>query len=135
MMLYWLFIGIALIFFELMTLSFFLLFFGLAALTVAAALAFLLIPLVWQIFLFSVLALIYCLIGKTLAKKKSCCLQETDYLVGTQATVISNICPKNSGTVLVGDTLWMAKSSFTLQKGDKVHIVSVIGLTLEVAPL
>lgn len=134
-MLFWLFIGIALLLLELLTLSFFLIFFGVAALTVALFLSLFFLTLPWQIFVFSALSLVYFIIGKRFFKKKEVSAKEEDLLVGTTGTVIEPIHPKDIGKVLVGDTLWNATSPASLQKGDKVRIVALNGLTLEVFPL
>lgn len=134
-MLFWLFIGIALLLLELLTLSFFLIFFGVAALTVAVFLFLFSIALPWQIFLFSSLSLVYFIIGKRFLKKKGKSSKEEDLLIGAIGTVIEPIDPKDIGKVLVGDTTWNAISPSPLQKGDKVRIVALNGLTLEVFPL
>jgi len=134
-MLIWLFIGIALLFIELLTLSFFIIFFGLAALTLAAILVFTALTLPWQIFIFSAVTLLYFALGKNLLKKKNPSTVDQDQLIGTIATVVQPIFPKDAGKVLVGDTLWNATSSVALQKGSKVRIVAVSSLTLEVTPV
>ncbi len=134
-MLFWIFIGIALLFVELLTLSFFIIFFGIAALSVALVLSLFALTLPWQIFVFSILSLLYFVIGKKVLPKKGKSVKEEDLLIGSIGIVQETIKAKDSGKVLVGDTLWSARSSISLQKGDKVRIVAVLGLTLEVFPL
>jgi len=134
-MLFWIFIGIALLFVELLTLSFFIIFFGIAALSVALVLSLFALTLPWQIFVFSILSLLYFVIGKKVLPKKGKSVKEEDLLIGSIGIVQETIKAKDSGKVLVGDTLWSATSSISLQKGDKVRIVAVQGLTLEVFPL
>jgi membrane protein implicated in regulation of membrane protease activity len=134
-MLFWIFIGIALLFVELLTLSFFIIFFGIAALSVALVLSLFALTLPWQIFVFSILSLVFFVLGKKVLPKKGKGLKEDDLLIGSIGIVQEPIKAKDSGKVLVGDTLWSATSSISLQKGDKVRIVAVLGLTLEVFPL
>ena len=134
-MLFWLFIGIALLLLELLTLSFFLVFFGVAALTIALLICCVALSLPWQIFCFSALSLLYFALGKNFLKKTGKSFKEQDLVIGSIATVTKTIHINDVGKVLVGDTLWNATSRAALQKGDKVRIVAVNGLTLEVLPL
>jgi membrane protein implicated in regulation of membrane protease activity len=134
-MLFWIFIGIALLLLELLTLSFFIVFFGIAALSVALIVAFISLNLAWQIFIFSALSLVYFILGKKFLKKTVKSLKEQDLVIGSIGVVTQTIHLNDVGKVLVGDTHWNAISTSSLQKGDKVRIVAVNSLTLEVVPL
>ncbi len=53
-----------------------------------------------------------------------------DALIGRHVKVIKSISPKITGTVLVGDIIWTAKSTDTLESGEFVVVDEIIGNTL-----
>jgi membrane-bound serine protease (ClpP class) len=55
-------------------------------------------------------------------------------LIGEIAEVRDAITTPEGGTVLASGELWKATSSIALSPGDRVRVVAVRGLTLEVAP-
>lgn len=134
-MLFWLLIGIVLIFIEILSMSFFIVFFGFGALSVAISLLFHTLSWPQQIILFTLLSLLYFVVGKNLFKGRG---KESDLdkdLIGQTVLVEKEIHPNEPGKVLLRDTLWQASSKVHLQKGQRARIISISNITLEVLPL
>lgn len=132
----WLVIGLLLLMVEVITTTFFVIFFGLAALTLAVFLYFFSFSMAAQIAIFSVISLLYFFVGKKLIKKfKSPTQIEQDDVIGSVAVVCDNADPNHYTKVLIGDTIWSAHTKYPLIKGQKVKVVSVKNLIVEVEPL
>lgn len=134
-MLMWMFIGIALLIIELLSATFFILFFGLAALTTAGIAYVWALPLHDEILWFTILAFVYFICFRKLLKKKKKPLDTQDELVGQLALAHEDIMPNQLGKVMVGDTCWTATSALPVRKGTSVKILAHHNLTLEVTPL
>jgi len=131
----WICIGVILLILELLTSTFFILFFGLAALNVAMILYFIMVPLHVQVLIFACISLLYvAFLRKVLKhkKKQTSSLQLNEEFLGKPALVHESISPNFPGKVLVGDTLWTATSTQEISKGKKVKIISQNNLTVEV---
>lgn len=131
----WIFIGLVLLALEIFTTTFFLLFFGIAALVVAFLVFLFPLSMPVQIGIFSALSLLFFLFGKKVIKKKSSGLPDQDDLIGKNGIALESIDKAGSLRVVVGDTHWQAFSKSPIKKGSYVKIVSISNLTLEVEPL
>lgn len=137
-MLIWIFLGVILLILELLSLSFFIAFFGIGALCVALCLFFVALPLYSQVLLFGFTSLLLLLLFKKIFKPKKNFISspsETSDIIDAVAIVHADISPHALGKVYVGDTLWNATSSVTIHKGSEVKIISQKNLILEVRPL
>jgi inner membrane protein len=134
-MIMWMFIGIALLVIELLSTTFFILFFGLAALTTAGIAYIWTIPLHDEILWFTICAFLYFICFRKLLKKKKKTPDTQDELIGQLARAYEDIMPHQLGKVMVGDTCWTATSTLPVQKGSQVKILAHHNLTLEVTPL
>jgi membrane protein implicated in regulation of membrane protease activity len=136
--LYWLYAGIALILFEIMTPGFVLLFFGLSALTLALVVW--LAPELaqgWQWLLFSLLSVLYiALLRKGLQKTFSGDKEVSDdpgrEFDGKYAVVTADIAPGRPGRVEVNGTTWAAEAAQALAAGTPVRIAGKKNLTFTV---
>lgn len=134
-MLAWILIGIALLMIELLSTSFFIVFFGAGALTVAALMHFFVLTTPYQILGFALLSLTYfALFRKVLKKRKKTSSFESE-LIGAIAITEEDLVPHIPGKILVGDTCWKAISGVAIQKGSQVKVLAHNNLTLEVTPL
>lgn len=132
----WLVIGLLLLMAEVITTTFFVLFFGLAALSVAVFLYFFSFSMATQIAIFSILSLIYFFVGKKLIKKMRGPIQiDQDDVIGAVGIACDKADPNHYAKVMIGDTIWSAHTKYPLIKGQKVKIVSVKNLIVEVEPL
>lgn len=136
-MLLWILIGVSLLVLEILSSTFFILFFGLAALSIAGLLFFTFFAMHYQVLGFALLSFLYLVIFRKLLKLKK---KKTQYdlslqLIGEIALASEEISPQKIGKVLIGDTLWSATSSVVIKKGEKVTIVAQNNLTVEVKPL
>ena len=132
----WILIGVVLLALEIFTTSFFLLFFGIAALAVALLLFFIPFSLPIQILIFTILSALFFFAGKKIIKKtKKSDDHPEDAMIHQIGT--ANTSSNESGylKVLVGDTVWNAKCSTHLKKGQQVKVVAINNLTLEVEPI
>lgn len=135
----WLYAGIGLILFEVMSPGFVTLFFGLAALTVALMVW--LVPAMgmgWQWLIFSVLSILYIvLLRRTLKQifsgKREVSATPDDEFTGKLAIVCEAISPQRPGRVELGSTTWSAQAGEELAVGTSVRIVGRDNLTLRVA--
>ena len=136
----WLALGLALVVAELATPSgFFIIFFGIAALTVGILTGLDMAGTVWvQWLLFSVLSIVYVLLfrGRLQAKVQIPPSHDVDTLVGGLAIVQERLLPGVVGRVEVRGSMWSARntSQVTLDAGQRARVVSVDGLTLAVVP-
>lgn len=136
--LFWLYAGVALILFEIMTPGLVTLFFGLAALTIAL-LTWLLpgISQVWQWLGFSLLSIVYIGLLRRGLKKifsgvRRVSDDPADDYTGKTAIVAEAIAPHKPGRVEFGGTTWAAESSQELAPGATVRIAGRRNLTLAV---
>lgn len=136
----WIALGLALTVAELATPSgFFIIFFGLAALTVGILSGLDLAGGTWvQWLLFSVLSIGYILVfrGRLQAKVALPESRDVDTLVGDLAIVQERLPPGVVGKVEVRGSMWSARntSSVTLDAGQRARVAAVHGLTLTVVP-
>lgn len=136
----WIALGLTLTVAELATPSgFFIIFFGLAALTVGILSGLDLAGGTWvQWLLFSVLSIGYILVfrGRLQAKVALPESRDVDTLVGDLAIVQERLPPGVVGKVEVRGSMWSARntSSVTLDAGQRARVAAVHGLTLTVVP-
>ena len=136
----WIALGLALTVAELATPSgFFIIFFGLAGLTVGILTALDMAGGTWvQWLLFSVLSIGYILMfrGRLQAKVAVPESRDVDTLVGDLAIVQERLLPGVVGKVEVRGSMWSARntSSVTLDAGQRARVAAVQGLTLTVVP-
>lgn len=136
----WLAGGLALVVAELATPSgFFIIFFGLGALTVGALTAMNLVSsLGIQLLWFSVLSILYvvALRGRLQARVQVPPPPNIDSLVGVLAIVQESLSPGVVGKVEVRGSTWSARnaSSVTLTAGQRARVATIDGLTLTVVP-
>jgi membrane protein implicated in regulation of membrane protease activity len=136
----WIVLGLALTVAELVTPSgFFIIFFGVAALTVGVLTALEMAGGIWvQWLLFSVLSLVYVLLfrGRLQAKVQMPESRDVDSLIGVLAIVQERMMPGVVGKVEVRGSMWTARntSAVPLDAGQRARVVTVDGLTLTVVP-
>jgi membrane protein implicated in regulation of membrane protease activity len=136
----WLALGLALVVAELATPSgFFIIFFGIAALTVGILSGLNMAGTTWvQWLLFSVLSIAYVLVfrGRLQSKVQIPPSHNVDSLIGVLAIVQERLLPGVVGRVEVRGSMWSARNSsqVTLDAGQRARVVSVDGLTLTVIP-
>ena len=139
---WWLWIagGLALIVAELATPSgFFIIFFGVAALTVGVLAGLNMAGTTWvQWLLFSVLSIAYVLVfrGRLQTKVQIPPPHDVDSLIGGLAIVQERLLPGVVGRVELRGSMWSARntSQVTLDAGQRARVASVDGLTLTVIP-
>jgi len=136
----WLAGGLALVVAEIVTPSgFFIIFFGLGALTVGALHALGVIEsLGAELLLFSVLSVAYLLLfrGRLRAYVQMPKSSSVDTLIGVLATVQEPMSPGVVGRVEVRGSMWAARntSAVRLDAGQRARVAAVDGLTLAVIP-
>jgi membrane protein implicated in regulation of membrane protease activity len=136
----WLAAGLALVVAELATPSgFFIIFFGLGAISVGLLDAFGLIDSLWiELALFSALSVAYLLLfrGRLQQKVQAPPPPTVDSLIGVLAIVQERLLPGVVGKVEVRGSTWSARntSSVTLDPGQRARVAAVDGLTLTVVP-
>ena len=136
----WLALGLALVVAELATPSgFFIIFFGIAALTVGVLSGLDMAGTTWvQWTLFSVLTIAYVLLfrGRLQTKVPMPPRSDVDSLIGGLAIVQERLLPGVVGRVEVRGSMWSARntSQVTLDAGQRARVASVDGLTLTVIP-
>jgi membrane protein implicated in regulation of membrane protease activity len=136
----WLAGGLALVVAELATPSgFFILFFGLGALTVGVLDALNIVNnLGFEILLFTVLSVAYLLMfrGRLRARFHIPESRKVDTLIGDLATVQEPMSPGVVGRVEVRGSMWAARntSGVVLDAGQRARVAAVDGLTLAVIP-
>ena len=135
---YWLYVGVALILFEVMTPGLVSLFFGLSALTVA--LIAWLVPGIgqgWQWLAFSAFSVVYIFLLRKSLKKVFSGDREVsdrpgDEFAGKLAVVTEAVAQNKPGRVEFSGTTWTAESSQALAVGASVRIIGKKNLTLTV---
>jgi inner membrane protein len=136
----WLALGLALVVAELATPSgFFIIFFGVAALTVGILAGLNMAGTTWvQWLLFSVLSIFYVLVfrGRLQTKVQIPPPHDVDSLIGGLAIVQERLLPGVVGRVELRGSMWSARntSQVTLDAGQRARVASVDGLTLTVIP-
>ena len=136
----WLAGGLALVVAELATPSgFFIIFFGLGALTVGLLAGTQVVTTVWiQWLLFSVLSVLYLVVfrGRLQAKVQIPPPPNVDSLVGVLAIVQERLMPGVVGKVEVRGSTWSARntSETPLDAGQRARVAAVDGITLTVVP-
>ena len=139
---WWLWVagGLALVVAELVTPSgFFIIFFGLGALTVGLLSGLELLAQTWAQWLaFSVLSVAYLVVfrGRLQSKMQVPPPPNVDSLVGVLAIVQERLLPGVVGKVEVRGSSWSARntSNVTLDAGQRARVAAVDGLTLTVVP-
>ena len=136
----WIAGGLALVVAELATPSgFFIIFFGLSALTVGLLTGLNVVTAMWAQWLtFTVLSVAYILLFRRRLESK---VQipppsNVDSLIGVLAVVQERLLPGVVGKVEVRGSTWSARntSSITLDAGQRARVTAVDGLTLAVIP-
>jgi inner membrane protein len=136
----WLALGLVLVVAELATPSgFFIIFFGVAALTVGILAGLNMAGTTWvQWLLFSVLSIAYVLVfrGRLQTKVQIPPPHDVDSLIGGLAIVQERLLPGVVGRVELRGSMWSARntSQVTLDAGQRARVASVDGLTLTVIP-
>jgi membrane protein implicated in regulation of membrane protease activity len=136
----WLAGGLALVVAELATpTGFFILFFGIGALTVGVLDALGIVEnLGIEILLFTVLSVMFLLMfrGRLRARFEMPKSSNVDTLIGVVATVQEPMTPGVMGRVEVRGSMWAARntSDVTLGAGQRARVAAVDGLTLAVIP-
>lgn len=136
----WLAAGLVLVVAELATPSgFFILFFGLGALTVGLLVGLRVLASLWlELALFSAFSVAYLLLfrGRLQQAVQSPPPPAVDSLVGVLAIVQERLSPASVGKVEVRGSTWTARnaSDVTLDPGQRARVASVDGLTLTVVP-
>ena len=135
---YWLYAGVALLFFEIMTPGLVSLFFGLSALTVAL-IAWLIPGLAqgWQWAAFSVFSILYIVLLRKSMKRvfsgdRMVSDNPRDEYTGKLAVVTEPIAPNKPGRVEFNGTTWIAESGLELSIGASVRIIGQKNLTFTV---
>ncbi|AOZ94386.1 NfeD family protein [Paenibacillus crassostreae] len=131
----WLVIGIALFVIEMLTLTFYLLWFGIGAIT--AALVALIVPDLYllQVLVGCIVALVLTFFTKPLTKfmRQSKGYSDViDELVGKQGFVIEEIDVGKNGVVKVGNETWSASSDQLLRKDEMIIVIHRGTTVLEV---
>jgi membrane protein implicated in regulation of membrane protease activity len=136
----WLAVGLALVVAELATPSgFFIIFFGLGALTVGVLSALTVVnSLGFELLWFSALSVLYLLVfrGRLQARFQIPPAPNVDSLVGDLAIVQAQMSPGVVGKVEVRGSTWSARntSAVPLALGARARVAAVDGLTLAVIP-
>ncbi|CAH0119894.1 MULTISPECIES: NfeD family protein [unclassified Paenibacillus] len=131
----WLIVAGILFVFEMMTLTFYLLWLGIGAL---AALAVALVApedILLQVVAGCLVALVLTVFSKAITKRVRSSKgfkDAVDEMVGKQGIVMENIDPGQYGIVKVGGDTWSATSKQTLKTGDRVFVVKRGNAILEV---
>lgn len=134
----WGFVGVALIFFEIVTPGLVTLFFGLSALTVALLMWLMPgLPPGWQWGIFTILSVAYIFLLRKSLKKIFSGAQEVsdnvnDEYTGKLAVVTEVVAPNKPGRVELGGTTWTAEADRELPAGASVRVVRKKNLTLKI---
>ena len=136
----WLAGGLALVVLEVATPSgFFIIFFGLGALTVGVLARFAVVEAWWaQWLIFTALSVVYLALfrGRLQSKFQNPPQASMDSIVGVLAVVQERLAPGAVGRVEVRGAAWSARntSDAALDVGQRCRVVSVDGLLLTVVP-
>ncbi|MBM7557880.1 NfeD family protein [Halanaerobacter jeridensis] len=135
----WLAVGMAFLVFEILSPTFFMVFFGVSAF-ITSIVSLFNVELIPQLFTFIILSIISLFVFRPFAKKHLMndskeTRTNVDALVGQEALVTERIIPdKNEGRVKITGDSWMAISSTGVEipEGEKVIITKVDGAKLYV---
>lgn len=140
---HWIILGVALILSELVITTFFILWFGAAALVVAIVLLIApTLPVSLQILIWTALSVILAALWfkylKPLSTDKTMAGLSREAIIGQAGQVIRPPVDDNKGLLrfpapILGDDEWMIISAETLQAGDRVRVIDVVGNALLVA--
>jgi inner membrane protein len=133
----WLILGVVLLFVELATPGFIVMFFGLAALTIALITWLLPVGQTMAWLFFALLSVAYILGLRNLLKKilmgdRNAPDRLEDSFIGSYAAVTEAIAPGRPGKVEFSGCQWKAESEAEIGAGERVRIVGKKNLTLTV---
>jgi membrane protein implicated in regulation of membrane protease activity len=137
----WAILGLVLLGVEMLTGTFYVLWFGISALLVSLLLwLFPALSLAWQLLLFSVLSLGSLAIWRTYYKQHSADLrigQSQGDEIGRVGTIIEEVGPQKNGRIqftqgLMGSREWAAVADETISPGSQATVVAVEGNSLRV---
>ena len=136
----WIYIGIGLMFLELIVSGFILCFFGLAAATVGV-IRFIIgdaFDLTWELAVFSGLSVAYIFLlrrwfKRTFVGDKKGDADLGDDNIGRVGKVTAAIEPPLAGRVMLGDSEWSAEADVPVAIGANVRVISQNNLTIKVA--
>jgi len=133
----WMIVGVVLLILELVSMTFFLLWIGVAALITGVAA--IVVPTAWVQWLVFALASVALLIAtRPLARSihgRVTQPSNVDAIIGQRALVIEAIDPlKNTGRVRVGSDEWRARAEQAIAVDAEAEVISVEGTTLIVRP-
>lgn len=134
----WIVLGILMIIIEILTPTFFIMWFGIGAF-LAGIVAYLNLPMVYQILTFLVTSAILVILTRPIAKKitgSSPRKIAIDEIVGKTGVVLEDIEFGKGGIVKVGSDTWRAvvEKDLKIPKGSKVKILRVEGTKIVVEP-
>jgi len=138
---HWIVFGLVLLVVELMSGTFFVLTFAVAAILVGFISFLMLISFNSELFLWIILSFIGVSIWfKWLRDKKNPKSGQSNYRFDTKGTVVKEILPNRRGEVVfdipvLGNTTWVATSDEDLKEGSRVEIVEVNGQLIKVKKL
>ena len=130
---------VAAIFFigELITMGFFLLWFGVGA-SVSEVLNYLGFSETTQIIAFILVSIVLLAASRPFAKRITQGLPSkkatSDRLIGEKGIVIEDISPDNGGIVKIGGDIWRAISDQKISKDERILVEKIKGVTLVVKP-
>lgn len=138
---HWLAVGLVLVLLEMAAPGgFYVIFFGLAALTVGLLAFFGLSGPLWaQLFLFSVLSAVFLMVFRNPIMRRMRLdrgTDEIDNLTGEPARALEDIAPGESGRVELRGSVWNGRngSSVSIARGARLRVVAVDRLTVVVIP-
>lgn len=132
---FWLIFGLVLIILEITTLTFILLWVGIAA--IITGISALMFPsLSIQLIIFSVATLLLLIYTRPLTRrwrKRTPNIQSGVYaLIGKEGIIVEEVTEHKNGSVKIGGEIWSAASDTRLDVGQKVVVTGVEGVTLKV---
>jgi membrane protein implicated in regulation of membrane protease activity len=120
---------------EMMTVGFFLLWFGVGA-SASAVLNYFGFSETTQIIVFILISLVLLAISRPFAKKITGGMPSkkaaSDRLIGEKGIVIEEISPENGGVVNIGGDIWRATSDQKINKDEHILVEKIKGITLVV---
>ncbi len=134
-LLFWLILGAVLLLVELLTTSFFIIFFGLAAFTIALLAFFFTLTMNMQVMGFLAISILYLLFLRRFIrqrKRRQRAAFAPNAPIGEWGVAYDDINPNSYGRVVIRDTIWRAKATTFVKKGSSIQVISQNNLTLEV---
>jgi len=137
--LFWLIIGVILLFLEIALPGFILFFFGMGALVTSLGAYFFGLSLSWQLVLFMIASLVSLFSLRNVIQKKF--LQSSSegedgdvalVIPGERGVVVDKIQPPADGRVKCSGTFWRATADGEIAEGEIISIVSQKGLVVQV---